>query len=233
MSGQLFDAHAADYDGWYTTPMGSLVDRLEKEAVLGFLKPRPGLSVLDVGCGTGTYALELAAAGLKVSGVDISPAMLDLAREKAGASDLGISFHLADACNLPFEENTFDAVVSVTALEFIPEPGAALAEAYRVLKPGGTLVVGVIEKNSAWGRYYSERARSRPESVFRRARLYTAKELVELLPGRGIKVRGALFVPPDFDFANKEEACELERAAQRAGRTDGGFLCAVSVKALK
>jgi len=227
---QLFDDHAEGYDAWYATPMGRLVDSMEKEAVFGLLEPVPGLSVLDVGCGTGNYALELAACGLAVTGVDISPAMLVRAREKARTRGLVVSFHPADARELPFADNAFDAVVSVTALDFLPEPALALAEAYRVLQPGGRLVVGVIGRDSAWGEFYAEQARLRPKSVFRQARLYTAEELRELMPGKPVMVRAALFVPPDFDFERQIQALELEREARRSGRTDGGFLCALAVK---
>lgn len=230
MNGQLFDNQAAGYDAWYTTPMGELVDRLEKEAVFRLLEPRSGLTLLDMGCGTGNYAVELAVRGLSVTGVDVSPAMLERAREKARARGLAVSWQRADARQLPFADESFDAVLSVTALEFIPDPASALGEAYRVLKPGGRLVLGVLGRDSAWGRYYTEQARRRPESVFREARLYTAGELLELVPGRGATVRASLFVPPDFDFSRVAEALALEREAVATGRTDGGFLCALAVK---
>ncbi|MDA8336901.1 MAG: methyltransferase domain-containing protein [Peptococcaceae bacterium] len=230
MAGPIFDDHAAGYDAWYATPMGGLVDRLEKEAVFRLLEPRRGQTILDVGCGTGNYALELAARGLAVTGVDVSPAMLELAREKARARSVAVSFHAANALKLPFADHSFEAVLSVTALEFVAEPAAALIEAYRVLKPGGRLVVGVIGRESAWGCYYAERARTRPDSVFRQAHLYTALELGQVMPGRDVVVRAALFVPPDFDFSRRAEALELERDALSAGRGDGGFLCALAVK---
>ncbi|MCG0278571.1 MAG: class I SAM-dependent methyltransferase [Thermanaeromonas sp.] len=228
---ELFDKKAQDYDDWYQTPKGKLVDKIEKEAIYQYLQPEPGLEILDVGCGTGNLSLELARMGVRVTGIDISQPMLDKARFKAEREGLTVKFVLADARKLPFGDETFDAVVSVTALEFVPDLREALEEAYRVLKPGGRLVVGVIGGNSAWSRYYKEKAVRDPESLFRHAHFPTLEELLAAMPGEGVQGRAVLFVPPDFDFTQVEEALDLEERARQQGRTDGGFLCAVSYKA--
>ncbi len=227
---QLFDDKAGSYDSWYQTAAGRFVDRVEKEAVLAYLEPRPGMSVLDIGCGTGNYSLELARRGLRVTGLDISPGMLAKARAKAEAEGLPVEFVLGDAGQLPFRDNSFDGVISVSALEFLPDPGAALREAYRVLKPCGRLVVGVIGRDSSWGRFYAGKACRDPGSVFNRARFYTLDELRRAMPGGSVRVCAVLFTPPDFDYRQEQAAQELETAAVKAGRTDGGFICAVSVK---
>ncbi|MDQ0286560.1 SAM-dependent methyltransferase [Desulfofundulus luciae] len=227
---QLFDDKAGTYDEWYLTPAGRFVDRLEKEAVLAYLEPRPGMSVLDVGCGTGNYSLELARRGLKVTGLDISPGMLAKARAKAQAEGLPVEFVQGDAVQLPFPDDSFDGVISVSAMEFVPDLGAALQEAYRVLKPRGRLVVGLIGRDSSWGRFYAEKARRDPDSVFNRARLYTLDELRCAMPGDAVRARAVLFTPPGFDYEQEEAAWQIEAAAVAAGRTDGGFICAVSIK---
>lgn len=227
---QLYDKKAGRYDEWYQTSEGIVVDRIEKEAVMGYLGPRPGMSVLDIGCGTGNYSLALARLGLNVTGVDISAAMLARAREKAGLEGLKVEFIQADAGLLPFPGETFDAVISVTAMEFMPDLSAALREAFRALKPGGRLVVGAIGRDSAWFRFYDEKARRDGDSVFRAARFYTLEDLRKAMPGRELRAKAVLFAPPDFDFEDGQAAMELEATAVRAGRTDGGFICAVSVK---
>lgn len=228
--GQLFDSKADSYDKWYSTPGGRIVDGIEKEALFTFLEPRDGMRVLDIGCGTGNYSLALAKAGLKVTGIDISPAMLEKARITVKARGLKVSFLEGDALQLPFRDNSFDAVISATALEFVPDLDAALGEAYRVLKPGGRLVVGVIGRDSAWGRFYREKASLDPGSVFAHARLYSLKELRDAMPGKQVQARAVLFVPPNFDFSKEQEAINLEAEAVKTGRTDGGFICAVSRK---
>lgn len=103
--------------------------------------------VLDVGCGTGAIALLLAEMGHRVTGLDISEAMLEKAREKATPLDLSAEFKCGDAEELPFEDGTFDAVVGRHVLWTLPNPEKAVAEWERVLRPGGRVII--IDGN--WG----------------------------------------------------------------------------------
>ncbi len=228
--GHLYDQMASRYDSWYTTPKGRLVHQIESRLIYTCLKPHKGQRLLDVGCGTGQYSFELAAMGLEVTGVDISRAMLGRARAKASAGGFTVHFVEADAMNLPFCDESFDLVLSVTALEFVNDLPLALREAFRVLKKGGRLVVGLIGRHSPWHSYYAEKARRDPASVFNCARFYTLDELLEAMPGKQVRGKTVLFIPPDFNFNNEQAAFSIEDAAINAGRTDGGFICAVSIK---
>ncbi len=227
------DQMANEYDFWYKTPKGRLVDKIEKEVMYEFLKPQPGMEILDIGCGTGNLSLELARLGARVTGVDISEPMLTKACQKALREKLDVKFYKADAHGLPFDDETFDAVVSLSALEFVSDLSEALKEAYRVLKPDGRMVIGLIGGGSTWSRYYEEKAKKDPESVFRYAHFRTLDELIAAMPGKNVQGKAVLFVPPDFNFEDREKALELEREAQRQGRKDGGFICAVSFKPKK
>ena len=71
------------YDRWYATPLGQWVDRLEKQAVFELLPPLNGLRILEAGCGTGSFTLDLAAQGARVVGMDRSAAMLSRARSQS------------------------------------------------------------------------------------------------------------------------------------------------------
>src|SRR5713226_6567855 len=107
---------------------------------------QPGETVLDVGCGTGTLALvakeRIGAAG-SVSGIDPSAQLLTRARRKAARRGLEINFQLGVIEQLPFPDQSFDAVLSTLMMHHLPIPlkRQGLAEIARVLKPGGRLVI--------------------------------------------------------------------------------------------
>lgn len=143
--------------GFWSSRIGAtLYDRLQAVAAsrrlfaafyytrIDWLKIPQGGIALDIGCGPGnvTSALARAAgpAGLAL-GIDLSEPML--ARAVRAESGPNVGFLRADAQRLPFRDNTVDAIVSIAALQLIPEPHLALAEAARVLRPGGRLIVGV------------------------------------------------------------------------------------------
>jgi ubiquinone/menaquinone biosynthesis C-methylase UbiE len=110
------------------------------------LAARPGERVLEIGPGTGLQALHVAGllgARGRLDIVDIQQPMLDHVMRRAAATKSGpIVAARADARDLPFDDGSFDAAYMVTVLGEIPDPGAALREIRRVLKPGGRLVVG-------------------------------------------------------------------------------------------
>lgn len=99
----------------------------------------PGKAVLDCCCGHGIVARGLADAGAEVTALDFSPAMLEMARARVPEA----RFVEGDAMALPFEDARFDAVTIGFGIPHVPDPAAALAEARRVLKPGGRLAYTV------------------------------------------------------------------------------------------
>ncbi len=101
--------------------------------------------VLDIGSGPGLLAAEIAAevgTGGSVHGIEPSDSMLALAnRRELAASSSRVAFSAGDACALPFARESFDVVVATQVYEYVEDMPAALAEAYRVLRPGGRLLV--------------------------------------------------------------------------------------------
>lgn len=95
-------------------------------------------SVLDVGTGTGRFAIPLHDAGHKVTGCDISPGMLEVAADAAQGRD--ITWQVADVEKLPFPDNSFDTVVSLNVIIHLPQWQSCIREFQRVVKPGGRII---------------------------------------------------------------------------------------------
>ncbi|HSE66743.1 MAG TPA: methyltransferase domain-containing protein, partial [Gemmatimonadales bacterium] len=106
--------------------------------------PRDGEDVLDLGCGTGIVARRIASrTGSRVTGLDLNPDMLEVARSASAAEQVNIEWRQGKAEALPYSEGSFDLVVSQFALMFFENQQAALSETRRVLRPGGRLAVSV------------------------------------------------------------------------------------------
>jgi ubiquinone/menaquinone biosynthesis C-methylase UbiE len=215
--GELFDEWPERYDQWFTTPIGSLVKKYEAELVLDLLKPGPGEIIIDAGCGTGVFTLDILSFGTHVIGIDISLPMLMRAVQKTR----GYDFHtvLADMSHLPFSENVFDKVISVTALEFIEDAKGALKELFRVTKRGGWIVVATLNRLSPWAtRRRAEAKKGR--ILFQKAIFRSPDELRSLAPVDGV-VKTAIHFQKEEDPAHVPE---IEREGQRKGLNTGAFM---------
>lgn len=115
--------------------------------VLGYAQTR-GLDVLDVGCGQGIDVTNYALSGANVTGVDLTPRHVELARLHTQALGLDVTIVQGDAEQLPFEDDTFDRVSSNGVLHHTPDLDAALREVRRVLRPGGQARIVVYNKSS-------------------------------------------------------------------------------------
>jgi len=141
---KTWDACGEAFDR-YTSSKNSFSELIERPSLEKLLREIAGLRLLDLGCGSGIYALSFAARGAHVTGLDISETMIDLARRKARERDLSAEFHLADIGNpLPFPESEFDLVFTSTALHYLADLQPTMIESARVLKPGGRLVASVL-----------------------------------------------------------------------------------------
>ena len=137
----MFDGVAKHYDR--TNDVLSLGNAwIWRAATVKAVAPKAGEKILDLAAGTGTSSAALAKSGADVTAADFSPGMIEVGRRKHP----GITFVEADAMNLPFADNEFDAVTISFGLRNIEDPKKALAEMFRVLKPGGRLVVCEFSK---------------------------------------------------------------------------------------
>jgi SAM-dependent methyltransferase len=137
VNGPLWGSSAGD---WASIQEGQF--KAGYEAVLAHCGVGPGTVYLDAGCGSGMATQIAASRGAKVSGFDAAEALLAIARERVPTGD----FRVADLEDVPFDDVTFDVVTGFNSFQFASDPVRALAEARRVAKPGGRVVV------MTWGR---------------------------------------------------------------------------------
>jgi len=212
-----FDELAPFYDSWFDTPLGAAVGALERGLLLRLARPQPGERALEVGVGTGYFARALAEAGARVVGVDLSQPMLRQAAVGAGLGPAPADLALVrgDARALPLAAAQFDLVLTVTMLEFVPEPERAIAEMWAAVRSGGRLVVAVLNAWSPWAR--------RREPPFDRAHYYSPPALRRLLGGYGRVQRGStVFFLPDGRL-RRYSAC-LEALGRSILRPFGALL---------
>ena len=244
-SEHAFDAAAPYYDSWFDLPLGRTVDALEKDLLYKLASLRVEERALDVGTGTGHFAIDLAEHGLKVVGVELSPEMLAVAGAQVpllvergsvptsgkhgGAwplldTDAVGTVHLVrgDAATLPLASATFDLVLSVTALEFVAHPQGAVAEMWRAVRPGGRLVVGVLNALSAWA-WARRRESQKEETPFSHAHFFAPWELVRLLRELGpVTWSSSVFIGPHG--AGQRWAWAAERLGRSLLRPFGALL---------
>ncbi|KUG04758.1 methyltransferase [hydrocarbon metagenome] len=205
------DEIAKNYDEWYSTEIGSFIDMVETQAALALFTPQAGTKILDAGCGTGNFSIKLSQSGCIVTGIDISPDMLNIARSKT-RDELSIEYLEMDLRKLDFPDEFFDGVFSMAAFEFIEEAEKVYQELYRILKPGGKLLIGTINKDGSWGKLYQKIAQEDQNSVFSHAVFYNIDDLSQLNLRDLTASTGCLFIPPGLEVSNYTREKETDLA---------------------
>jgi len=155
---------AAQKAGWvHFVPMQAITIAAAPRLVEHARIP-PGASVLDVACGTGVVAITAARAGARVTGLDLTPELLAVARDNARTADVAVDWHEGDVESMPFAPAAFDVVISQFGHMFAPRPGVAIAEMLRVLKPGGTIAFSTWPPELYVGRTFALAGRYAPPS---------------------------------------------------------------------
>ena len=132
------------------------------EALCEVADPHATDRVLDVACGSGTAALVAARRYCEVAGIDYVPALIERAKARAAASGLEVDFRVADAQELPFDDDSFDVVLSVYGVQFAPDQEKAAAEMLRVCRPGGKIALATPVPEGWSGDFFAVNARYAP-----------------------------------------------------------------------
>jgi len=181
-----FDELAEAYDAWYEEE-GKLLFEIEVRAFQELLPllPKPWL---EIGVGSGRFAQAL---GIE-SGIDPSVELGKIARRR------GITVHQGKGEETPFDKESFGAVFLIVTICFVDAPRDVLSETNRILTPGGKVVLGLVLKESPWGKFYRKK-KEEGHRFYQYATFYSYNELTELLKQTGFateRVISTLFQKP-------------------------------------
>jgi SAM-dependent methyltransferase len=142
---------------WGSGPYQGITETITDihEAVIARLDPQPGQRLLDLACGTGAVAERAATTGADVVGVDIAPALIEQARQRAAERGLDIDYRVGDAEALEFEDESFDLVTSTCGVMFAPDHDAIARELVRVTKPGGRIALACWTPESGLAKLFA------------------------------------------------------------------------------
>ena len=194
-----YEKHADAYDDWYSRNRSAYESELE---AIGRMLPKEGTG-LEVGVGTGRFASKF---GIPI-GVDPSMSMGKIARKR------GIEVIRGVAETLPFRDGRFDFVLMVTTLCFFDDVQGAMREAHRVLAPAGSLVIGMIDRESPLGKGYEENKSEHP--FYRDAIFRSAREVEEFCKNDGF--RSFSFCQTIFQDPNRMEVPDPVREGHGEG----------------
>ena len=215
---ELFDEWPERYEQWFSTPIGKLVRQFEGELITELLTPKPGELILDSGCGTGVFTTDFLAAGARVIGLDISASVLRFALEKTAGYPY--SAVRADIRRLPFKDNSFDKAASITAIEFINEAQVAVDQLFRVVRPGGRIVVATLNSLSPWAARRQAKTAKGQKHILENAIYRSPADLLAFSPLRGI-AKTVIHFGRDED---PPRAVTIEKAGRAKGLNTGAFV---------
>lgn len=146
---------AAQREAWAVFAPVEITTTIPAAKLVKFTQVAPGQRVLDVACGTGVVAVTAARRGAKVSGLDLSPVLVERARHNAAVASVDIDFVEGDAEAMPYPDASFDVVLSQFGHIFAPRPAVALQEILRVLKVGGRVAFSTWPPEHFTGRLFT------------------------------------------------------------------------------
>ncbi|MBE0425886.1 MAG: class I SAM-dependent methyltransferase [Nitrospirae bacterium] len=172
----IFNVLTEKYDGWYDSEEGKPLYESELICLNAFIEDC-SLPVLEIGAGTGRFAKCFSG----TIGVDPAFNALRLAQQR------GIQVVQTIGEMLPFKDETFGCVLLIVTLCFVQNPVDVLKEAKRVLKRNGSIIIGLVPKDSPWGIFY-EAKKKQGHPFYSHARFYSRKDLEKMLQKCGMKI---------------------------------------------
>lgn len=204
---EIFNKNTSDYEIWFSR--NELIYKSEIKALALAIPEGNGV---EIGIGSGRFAIPL---GIK-KGVEPAVEMAKI------ASQNGIEVIRGVAENLPLEDNSFDFALMAVTICFVNDPLRSLKECYRILKPKGKLIVGIVDKDTSLGRFYLKK---KENSVFYKyARFFSSSEIIDLFSTASFKYIGAY----QTLFGNYQQISTIQKP--KLGFGEGGFAVLIGEK---
>lgn len=218
-----FDSIASRYDSWYETEFGKYADRLEKKLVRELLGNISGKRILEIGCGTGNYAVEFSKGSELYICLDISKEMLKLARSKTKNCN---EIHLirGDGRFLPIKKESIDVIIIITMLEFVDDIVPVIKESKRVLKENGKLIIGILNKYSLYILFEILKG----NRTYKNAKIRTIYEIMRFLKEENVRILkwgSTIFVPKTSCKIILNLFEKIDRILAAFFRPLGAFIC--------
>ncbi len=204
----IFDELAEKYDAWYDSDEGMIIYENELLCLTSLIGD-VSLPMLEIGVGTGRFAMHFP----DIVGVDPSSSALNIARTR------GVKTLQARGEELPFFTGSFKYVLIIVTLCFVEDPLSVLKEANRVLMLDGSIIIGIVPRDSPWGTLYEEKKKE-GHPFYSHAKFYTVQEIETFLKTIDMQITGissTLLQRPD-------EPRRIEPPANKYVK-GAGFIC--------
>jgi SAM-dependent methyltransferase len=197
--------------------------------IVGRVGVAPDEDVLDVACGTGNVAIRAAESGGRVTGLDLTPELFDTARRLAAAAGVEVEWVHGDAEALPFDDGSFDVVLSTFGCMFAPRHELAASEIARVLRPGGRIGICSWTPEGKLGTLLEQQPV--PPFALPPQLWGTEEHVTRLFAATGIELEFERDIAPDYEYESTDDAVEfftttfgpvmrIRRAAEEDGNWD-------------
>ena len=172
----IFDDLAEKYDAWYDSDEGMIIYESELLCLTSLIKS-VSFPMLEIGVGTGRFAMHFP----DIIGVDPSANALKIAKSR------GIKTLQASGEDLPFDNETFKYILIIVTLCFAEDPIAMLKEAKRVMSSDGSIIIGLVPKDSPWGKFY-ENKKEKGHPFYSHSEFYTLRVIETFLKTLGMQI---------------------------------------------
>lgn len=190
-----YDREVANYDDIFQSKGGKhfILKKLRKAESYNFIKKDQ--NILEVGSATGVFSFEYEKYDINLTSIDLSSENIKWAKNKAKEKNTSIEFQVADVEKLPFPDDHFDGILSFSTLRYVPNIGIALNEIYRVLKPGGFIIIDFPNKKCPWFGGLKKKVLGR-EHIFDNH--YYWDDIIKMMNQtdfKNVKLKRGLFIP--------------------------------------